>query len=64
LPLKNKQRDPKAHGLTNCRRLPPALVAFGDYDATRLWQFAIEHCGALVDGWKLFGAASLFNEAR
>jgi hypothetical protein len=22
-----------------------------------------EHGGALVEGWKLFGAASLFNEA-
>jgi hypothetical protein len=26
----------------------------------RLRQFAAEHGGALVEGWKLFGAASLF----
>jgi hypothetical protein len=39
------------------------LVAFGDYDAMRLRQFAAKHDGALVDGWKLFGAASLFSEA-
>jgi len=42
---------------------PPVLVAFGDYDAMRLWQFAAECGGALVEGWKLFGAASLFSEA-
>jgi hypothetical protein len=42
---------------------PPVLVAFGDYDAMRLRQFASEHRGALVEGWKLFGAASLFSEA-
>jgi hypothetical protein len=42
---------------------PPVLVAFGDYDAMRLRQFAAEHGGALVDGWKLFEAASLFSEA-
>jgi hypothetical protein len=34
---------------------PPVLVAFGDYDAMRLQQFASEHGSALVDGWKLFG---------
>jgi hypothetical protein len=33
-----------------------------DYDAIRLRQSGAEHGGALVDGWKLFGAASLFNE--
>jgi hypothetical protein len=27
------------------------------------WQFASEHGGALVEGWKLLGAASLFSEA-
>jgi hypothetical protein len=42
---------------------PPVLTAFGDYDAKRLRQFAAEDGGALVDGWKLFGAASLFSEA-
>jgi len=42
---------------------PPVLVAFGDYDAMRLRQFAAEHGGALVESWKLFGAASLFSEA-
>jgi len=42
---------------------PPVLVAFGDYDAARLRQFAAEHGGALVDGWKLYGATSLFSEA-
>ena len=42
---------------------PPVLVAFGEDDARRLRQFASEHGGALVDGWKLFGAASLFSEA-
>ena len=39
------------------------LVAFGDYDAMRLRQFASAHGGAFVEGWKLFGAASLFSEA-
>jgi hypothetical protein len=39
------------------------LVAFGDYDAMRLRQFAWVHGGALVEGWKLFGATSLFSEA-
>jgi hypothetical protein len=29
----------------------------------RLRQFAAEHGGALVEGWKLFGTASLFSEA-
>jgi len=29
----------------------------------RLRQFAAEYGGALVDGWKLFRAASLFSEA-
>ncbi len=42
---------------------PPVLVAFGDYDARRLRQFASVHGGALVKGWQLFGAASLFSEA-
>jgi hypothetical protein len=42
---------------------PPVLVAFGDYDTMRLRQFAAEHGGALVEGWKLFGTASLFSEA-
>jgi hypothetical protein len=42
---------------------PPVLVAFGDYDAMRLQHFASEHGGALVQGWKLFRQASLFNEA-
>ena len=42
---------------------PPVLVAFGDYDAMRLRQFAAEHGGARVDGWNLFGTASLFSEA-
>jgi two-component system CheB/CheR fusion protein len=35
-------RDPEAW--------TPVLVAFGDYDAMRLRQFAVEHGGALVDG--------------
>jgi hypothetical protein len=26
-------------------------------------QFGAEHGGALVDAWKLYGAASLFSEA-
>jgi hypothetical protein len=42
---------------------PPVLVAFGDCDSMRLRQFASEHGGALVEGWKLFGAASLFSGA-
>jgi hypothetical protein len=42
---------------------PPVLVAFGNYDTARLRQFASQYGGALVDGWKLFGAASLFSEA-
>ena len=42
---------------------PPALVAFGDYDARRLQQFAVAHGGALVEKWQLFGAASLFSGA-
>jgi hypothetical protein len=42
---------------------PPVLVAFGDYDAMRLRQFALVHGGALVEKWQLFGAASLFSEA-
>jgi hypothetical protein len=29
----------------------------------RLRQFASEHGEVLVDGWKLYGAASLFSEA-
>jgi hypothetical protein len=41
---------------------PPVLVAFGDYDAMRLRQRP-SMAGALVEGWKLFGVASLFNEA-
>jgi DNA N-6-adenine-methyltransferase (Dam) len=41
---------------------PPVRVAFGDCGAMRLRQFAAEHGGALVDGWKLFGASSLFSE--
>jgi DNA N-6-adenine-methyltransferase (Dam) len=42
---------------------PPVLVAFGEYDAVRLRQFASAHGGALVQGWELFGGASLFQEA-
>ncbi len=43
---------------------PPVLVAFGDYDASRLWQFASVHGGALVEKWQLFGGApSLFSAA-
>jgi hypothetical protein len=38
-------------------------VAFWNYDAMRLRRFAAKHGGALVEGWKLFGAASLFSEA-
>jgi hypothetical protein len=40
----------------------PVLVAFGDYDVMRL-RGKFEDGGALVDGWKLFGAASLLSEA-
>ena len=43
---------------------PPVLVAFGDYDASRLRQFAPVHGGALVEKWQLFGGApSLFSTA-
>jgi hypothetical protein len=42
---------------------PPVLVAFGDYDATRLRAFASKHGGALVECWELFRQAPLFNEA-
>jgi hypothetical protein len=42
---------------------PPVLVAFGDYDAGRLRQFASVDGGALVKKWQLFGAVSLFSEA-
>jgi hypothetical protein len=42
---------------------PPVLVAFGDYDAMRLRQFASKHGGALVEKWQLFGVASLLREA-
>jgi hypothetical protein len=42
---------------------PPVLVAFGNYDAMRLRQFASVHGGALVERWQLFGEASLFQEA-
>jgi hypothetical protein len=42
---------------------PPVLVAFGDYDAMRLRQFAPVHGGALVEKWQLFGAALLFSGA-
>jgi hypothetical protein len=45
------------------RGAPPVLVAFGDYDAMRLREFAREYRGALVESWKLFGAGSLFSEA-
>jgi hypothetical protein len=38
-------------------------VAVGDDDAMPPRQFAAEYGGALVDGWKLFGAAALFGEA-
>ena len=43
---------------------PPVLVAFGDYDAMRLRQFAAEHGGALVERWQLFGGASLLEAAE
>ncbi len=33
---------------------PLVLVAFGDYDAIRLWSFAAEQCGALVKRWQFF----------
>src|SRR5882757_6038037 len=42
---------------------PPVLVAFGDYDAIRLREFASVHGGALVEKWQLFGAAALFSDA-
>jgi hypothetical protein len=42
---------------------PPVLVAFGDYDARRLRQFASGRGGVFVDKWQLFGAASLFSAA-
>jgi hypothetical protein len=43
---------------------PPVLVAFGDYDASRLRQFAPVRGGALVEKWQLFGGApSLFSTA-
>jgi hypothetical protein len=42
---------------------PPVLVAFGDYDAMRLRQFAAERGGVFADKWQLFGAASLFSGA-
>jgi hypothetical protein len=42
---------------------PPVLIAFGDYDARRLQQFAAAHGGALVEKWQLFEAASLFTAA-
>jgi hypothetical protein len=38
-------------------------VAFREYDASRLRQFASVHGGALVEKWQLFGTASLFSEA-
>jgi len=38
-------------------------VAFGDYDARRLREFAAERGGVFVDKWQLFGAASLFSVA-
>jgi hypothetical protein len=34
-----------------------------DHEAMRLRQFAAQHGGAVVEGWKLFGAASFFSEA-
>jgi len=40
------------------------LVAFGDYDAIRLRQFASEDGGAQVESWKLFGGASLLEAAE
>jgi len=43
---------------------PPVLVAFGDYDAVRLRQFASEHGGALVERWQLFGEASLLESGE
>jgi hypothetical protein len=44
-------------------RAPPVLVAFGDYDAMRLRQFAAEHGGAVVERWQSFVAPSLFSAA-
>jgi DNA N-6-adenine-methyltransferase (Dam) len=43
---------------------PPVLVAFGDYDASRLRAFGAEHGGALVERWQLFGEASLLEAAE
>jgi hypothetical protein len=43
---------------------PPVLVAFGDYDAMRLRQFAPEHGGALADSWKLFEVACFLSFAN
>ena len=43
---------------------PPVLVAFGDYDAGRLQQFAAAHGGALVEKWQFFGGASLLEAAE
>jgi hypothetical protein len=37
---------------------PPVLAAFGGDDGMRLRQFASEHGGALVEGWKLFEGPS------
>jgi DNA N-6-adenine-methyltransferase (Dam) len=39
---------------------PPVLVAFGDYDASRLRSFAAaEHGGALVERWQLFDSLAI-----
>jgi len=43
---------------------PPVLVAFGDYDAVRLREFAAGYGGALVERWQLFGEASLLEAAE
>jgi hypothetical protein len=64
-----RRGTPRAMRLKSPRReransgAPPVLVAFGDYDAKRLWQFASVHGGALAEKWQLFGAASLFSAA-
>ena len=42
---------------------PPVLVAFGDYDAMRLRQFATLHGGALVGAGSCSGWPSLFSTA-
>jgi hypothetical protein len=42
---------------------PPVHVAFGDYDAMRLRQFASEHGGVPVEAGSCSGPASLFSEA-